>query len=115
MGRLSGKNTFVTGAAGGIGLETSILFAQEGANVLLADISEAALEKAVEKVKEFLPAGSQQKIVGAKVDVSKEADVQKAIESLDEFGGVDVVFNNAGIMHADVSFFMSQRRKRNRG
>ncbi|RPA84157.1 3-oxoacyl-reductase [Ascobolus immersus RN42] len=99
--RLAGKNTFITGAAGGIGLETSILFAQEGANVLLADISEAALEKAVNKVKEFLPSGSEQKIVGLKVDVSKEEDVKKAIESLDAQGGVDVVFNNAGIMHAD--------------
>lgn len=39
----------------GIGLETAILFAKEGANVLLADISEPALEKAIAKVKELVP------------------------------------------------------------
>jgi NAD(P)-dependent dehydrogenase (short-subunit alcohol dehydrogenase family) len=54
-GRLAGKNAIVTGAAGGIGLETSILFAKEGASVLLADISEPALEKALAKVKQLVP------------------------------------------------------------
>lgn len=43
------------GSYSGIGLETAILFAKEGANVLLADISEPALEKAVAKVKELVP------------------------------------------------------------
>lgn len=43
----------------GIGLETAILFAKEGANVLLADISEPALEKAVAKVKELVPAATR--------------------------------------------------------
>jgi NAD(P)-dependent dehydrogenase (short-subunit alcohol dehydrogenase family) len=53
MGRLAGKNTIITGAAGGIGLETSILFAKEGANVLMSDINEEQLNKAVKRVKEF--------------------------------------------------------------
>jgi NADP-dependent 3-hydroxy acid dehydrogenase YdfG len=55
MGRLHHKNAIVTGAAGGIGLETCILFAKEGANVLMADISKPALEKAAAKVKELVP------------------------------------------------------------
>ncbi|KAL7798883.1 hypothetical protein V8C43DRAFT_276481 [Trichoderma afarasin] len=99
VGRLAGKNAIITGAAGGIGLETAILFAKEGANVLLADISEPALEKAVAKVKELVPAATR--LETRKCDVSKEADVQGMIESLDSWGGLDVIFNNAGIMHAN--------------
>ncbi|KAJ2903272.1 putative short-chain dehydrogenase reductase family protein [Zalerion maritima] len=97
-GRLSGKNAIITGAAGGIGLETSILFAQEGANVLLADISTEAVEKAMTKVKELVP--NANKVETVICDVSKEAAVQVMVESLDSWGGVDVMFNNAGIMHA---------------
>ncbi|KAI9805026.1 MAG: hypothetical protein M1833_006330 [Piccolia ochrophora] len=99
MGRLDGKNAVVTGAAGGIGLETSILMVREGARVLMADISEPALERALGKVKELCPSGITP--VTAVCDVSKEDDVKAAVESLDEWGGVDVVFNNAGIMHAE--------------
>ncbi|KAL5093884.1 hypothetical protein Trisim1_009360 [Trichoderma cf. simile WF8] len=99
VGRLAGKNAIITGAAGGIGLETAILFAKEGANVLLADISEPALEKAVAKVKELVPSATR--LETRKCDVSKEADVQAMIESLDSWGGLDVIFNNAGIMHAN--------------
>ncbi|KAM0449657.1 hypothetical protein ACHAO4_007322 [Trichoderma viride] len=99
VGRLAGKNAIITGAAGGIGLETAILFAKEGANVLLADISEPALEKAVTKVKELVPSATR--LETRKCDVSKEADVQAMIESVDAWGGLDVIFNNAGIMHAN--------------
>ncbi|KAL7805207.1 hypothetical protein V8C44DRAFT_341180 [Trichoderma aethiopicum] len=98
VGRLAGKNAIITGAAGGIGLETAILFAKEGASVLLADISEPALEKALAKVKQLVP--NAPRLETRKCDVSKEADVQAMIESLDAWGGLDVIFNNAGIMHA---------------
>ncbi|PSN69115.1 NAD(P)-binding protein [Corynespora cassiicola Philippines] len=83
----------------GIGLETSILFAREGANVLLSDISAPALEKAVAKVKEVVP--EAKKVESRVTDVSKEADVQAMVEHVDSWGGLDVIFNNAGIMHAD--------------
>ncbi|KAB8336770.1 hypothetical protein FH972_021079 [Carpinus fangiana] len=98
-GRLAGKNAIVTGAAGGIGLETCILFAKEGASVLMTDISEPALEKAVTKLKELVP--EVVKVETAKCDVSNEKSVAAVVESLDSWGGVDVMFNNAGIMHAD--------------
>ncbi|KIX93734.1 uncharacterized protein Z520_10640 [Fonsecaea multimorphosa CBS 102226] len=97
-GRLAGKNAIITGAAGGIGLETTILFAREGASVLMADISEPALEKAIAKVKELVP--NPPRLETVKCDVSKESDVQAAVESQDRHGGVDIMFNNAGIMHA---------------
>lgn len=97
-GRLQGKNAIVTGAAGGIGLETSILFAKEGASVLMADISAPALEKALAKVKILVPGAVRVETIVC--DVSKEAQVQAMVESLDSWGGLDVIFNNAGIMHA---------------
>ncbi|KAJ9131636.1 NAD(P)-binding domain protein [Pleurostoma richardsiae] len=98
MGRLEGKNAIITGAAGGIGLETTILFAKEGAQVMMADISGPALEKALAKVKQLVP--SAKKIETKVCDVSKESQVQALVEALDSWGGVDVMFNNAGIMHA---------------
>ncbi|KAI0015100.1 hypothetical protein F4780DRAFT_784496 [Xylariomycetidae sp. FL0641] len=97
-GRLAGKNAIVTGAAGGIGLETTILFAKEGANVLMADISGPALEKAKAKVLQLIPNATR--IETTTCDVSKESQVQAMVESLDSWGGLDVIFNNAGIMHA---------------
>lgn len=63
MGRLTGKNTIITGAAGGIGLETSILFAKEGAKVLMCDINGDQLARAVAKVKEFAPQATAEPFV----------------------------------------------------
>jgi NAD(P)-dependent dehydrogenase (short-subunit alcohol dehydrogenase family) len=91
--RLEGKNAIVTGAAGGIGLETTILFLREGASVVLA-------EKALAKAKEVVPDAVGQ-VKTAKCDVSKEADIKALVDSVDEWGGLDIMFNNAGIMHAD--------------
>ncbi|KAH7116713.1 hypothetical protein B0J11DRAFT_537384 [Dendryphion nanum] len=100
MGRLEGKNCIVTGAAGGIGLETSILFIREGANVLLSDISGPALEKALSKLHALFP-NTTSKIETKITDVSKESDIAAMVSHLDSWGGLDVLFNNAGIMHAD--------------
>lgn len=98
QGRLAGKNAIITGGAGGIGLETSILFAKEGASILMADISGPALEKAKAKVLQLVPNASR--VETTICDVSKEDQVKSMIESLDSWGGLDVIFNNAGIMHA---------------
>jgi NAD(P)-dependent dehydrogenase (short-subunit alcohol dehydrogenase family) len=85
----------------GVGLETSILFAREGALVLMADISEPALERALVKVKELVP--NAVRVETIKCDVAKESDVKSMVEYQDNWGGTDVMFNNAGIMHADDS------------
>ena len=66
----------------------------------MTDISEPALSKAVAKAKELAPHMTG-KVDTMKCDVSKEPDVQAVVERLDEWGGVDVVFNNAGIMHGE--------------
>ena len=63
MGRLTDKNAIITGAAGGIGLETSILFAKEGANVLMSDINGDQLARAVARVKELVPEATAEPFV----------------------------------------------------
>ncbi|KAF7554608.1 hypothetical protein G7Z17_g2793 [Cylindrodendrum hubeiense] len=98
VARLSGKNAIITGAAGGVGLETTILMLQEGASVLMTDVNSAALEKALVKVNTVVPIHDG-KVQTQVVDVSKETDVEAAVATLDAWGGVDVMFNNAGIMH----------------
>ena len=82
----------------GIGLQTTILFLREGASVLMTDVSEPALAKGVATAKELAPHMTG-KVETMKCDVSKETDVQAMVEHLDDWGGVDVMFNNAGIMH----------------
>ncbi|KAL9108042.1 MAG: hypothetical protein Q9227_007148 [Pyrenula ochraceoflavens] len=98
-GRLAGKNAIITGAAGGIGLETTILFAREGARVLMADISEPALATGLKKAREHVPPTAE--ILTRKCDVTSEDSISSLVSSLDSYGGVDIMFNNAGIMHAD--------------
>lgn len=97
VNRLQGKNAIVTGAGGGIGLETSIQFAIEGANVLLSDVNEEALAKALAEVKQRAAEGT--KVETLKADVSKETEVKALVDHVEAWGGVDVMFNNAGIMH----------------
>lgn len=63
----------------------------------MADISEPALEKAKAKVQQLVPSAS---VATTLCDVSKEPQVAAMVESLDARGGLDVIFNNAGIMHA---------------
>lgn len=68
--------------------------------MLMADISAEALEKGLMKVHQLSP-HIQNKILSTVCDVSKESDVQAMVEKVDVWGGVDIMFNNAGIMHAD--------------
>ncbi|KAL8739666.1 MAG: hypothetical protein Q9190_007552, partial [Brigantiaea leucoxantha] len=98
-GRLAGKNAVITGAAGGIGLETTILFVREGASVLMTDISTPALSTALAKVHAVLPDISSPHLETMTCDVSKESDIAAAVSHLDSWGGLDIIFNNAGIMH----------------
>lgn len=71
---------------------------QEGASVLMADVHAGNLEKALAKVKEVV-LDHKGKVAIKVVDVTKEAEVEAAVGVVDEWGGVDIMFNNAGIMH----------------
>jgi len=93
MGRLDGKVAVITGAAGGIGREAAVLFSQEGASVCVADVSAEAGEEAAAGCRE---AFFQQ------VDVTDPASVDSMYAAAAErYGGVDVLYNNAGIMPPD--------------
>ena len=65
----------------------------------MADISEDALSKATSKIKDMF--SGHPRLETIKCDVSKEAEVAAMVSHLDSWGGVDIMFNNAGIMHAD--------------
>ncbi|GAA5984601.1 hypothetical protein JCM5350_008153 [Sporobolomyces pararoseus] len=96
--RLQNKVCIITGAGNGIGLETSLVFANEGAHVVAADINFEAAQKTVALIEKECK-GSV-KAIAVKVDVSKEEEIKQMVkQAVDEFGRLDVVFNNAGIMH----------------
>jgi len=91
MARLVEKTAIITGAAGGIGLATSTLFAQEGAKVLLVDINEQALQEAVAAI------GSDA-VSYAVADVTQPEQVQAYIRTaVERYDGIDVFINNAAI------------------
>ena len=74
---------------------------KEDASVLMTDISSSALEKALHTLKEIIGPLGKRKVETMVCDVSVEDQVKAAVDRLDSWGGVDVMFNNAGIMHAD--------------
>jgi NAD(P)-dependent dehydrogenase (short-subunit alcohol dehydrogenase family) len=76
-----------------------VLFAREGASVLMADISGVAVDNAKRQLLELVP--DAVRVETTLCDVSKEQDVADAVALLDTWGGLDVIFNNAGIMHKD--------------
>ena len=92
--RLENKKAIVTGGAGGIGRATALAFAAEGAAVAVVDLREDAALAVVEEIR---AAGGTAVAIAA--DVSNEDDIQRIIATtVEEFGGVNVVFNNAGII-----------------
>jgi NAD(P)-dependent dehydrogenase (short-subunit alcohol dehydrogenase family) len=92
MGKLDGKVAVVTGAASGIGRATALLFAAEGAKVVVADWQEAGEEAATEARSN----GGEATFL--KVDVSKAEDVERMVAAaVDRYGRLDVLFNNAGV------------------
>ncbi|MGH7324135.1 MAG: SDR family NAD(P)-dependent oxidoreductase [Candidatus Rokuibacteriota bacterium] len=97
MNRLENKVTFITGAGQGIGREAAVLFAGEGARVVVADIDEKTAKETVRLVE---AAGGQALAVTG--DVALEADVARMIEDgARHFGALHVLYNNAGVLWKD--------------
>jgi NAD(P)-dependent dehydrogenase (short-subunit alcohol dehydrogenase family) len=97
MGRLDGKVALITGGASGMGMVASKLFAAEGARVVLADVVDEAGEAVG---KEIADAGGEAAYVHA--DVSRETDAREMVDAaVERFGGLNVLYNNAGVMLAD--------------
>jgi NAD(P)-dependent dehydrogenase (short-subunit alcohol dehydrogenase family) len=93
MGRLDGKVCVITGAGGGMGREAALLFGDEGAQVCVADIDLDAATKTADETRDAFP---------HQVDVADEASVRQMMDATAErYGGIDVLYNNAGISPGD--------------
>ena len=94
--KLSDRTALITGAASGIGREASLLFAAEGANVVLCDINDKGGSQTVEEIRS---GGGSAVYVHA--DVSRAEDCSSMVQTAEShFGGLHILFNNAGIMHS---------------
>ncbi len=92
--KLKEKICIITGGAKGIGEASSILFAKEGATVVICDMDQEALDKTLEQVKAISPNS-----MAVKIDISNKDEVIKMTQSVvEKFGRIDVLVNNAGII-----------------
>jgi NAD(P)-dependent dehydrogenase (short-subunit alcohol dehydrogenase family) len=92
--RLASKVALITGGGSGIGRETALLFAREGAAVVIADVNDAGAQESVSRVQS---AGGRALAVHA--DVSQAPDCERMVAATERsFGKLDVLFNNAGVM-----------------
>jgi NAD(P)-dependent dehydrogenase (short-subunit alcohol dehydrogenase family) len=102
MGRLSGKKAIVTGAGSGIGRATTKLFANEGASVLAVDLNEAGLAETLAG----LDSDAEGVVKTHTADVGDETQVEGFVNRCIElFGGLDVIYANAGISGGAVPLF----------
>lgn len=94
--RFEGKVAFVTGAGSGIGRAAALAFAREGANVVVADISDKGNQETARMVEEL---GARS--LAVRCNVTQAGDIQAALDkTIDAFGRLDFAFNNAGIEYA---------------
>lgn len=94
--RLQGKVALITGGGGGIGRETATLFAREGAQIVVVDVNDQAGEETVAATQAL---GGE--AIYVRADVSRAADCEAMIAAAEErFGKLNILFNNAGIMHS---------------
>ena len=94
MGKLSGKVAIITGGTSGIGKATALLFAEEGARVVITGRRAELGQRVVEEISQRGAGG-----VFVQADHSQAEDCSRVVEqTLSEFGRVDILFNNAGIV-----------------
>lgn len=93
--RLEGKTAVITGGASGMGRATVLRFLDEGANVVVADFNAVTGQETLDLA---IAQGHGERVRFVKTDVASEADIEAMFAcALDNFGHLDVVFNNAGV------------------
>src|SRR5690349_4562425 len=101
MGKLDGKVAVVTGAASGNGRGMAVRFAEEGADVVIADLDDAGMEETARLVKQ-----QERQALTRRCDVANKADVDALLAAtVERFGHVDVVVANAGVAEHDTDCF----------
>ncbi len=92
--KLKDKVAFITGAASGIGREIAVVFAREGANIVIADLNKEAADAAAADIAKT----NGVKAIGVAVDVTSEEQVNAGVEAaVAQLGGIDILISNAGI------------------
>jgi NAD(P)-dependent dehydrogenase (short-subunit alcohol dehydrogenase family) len=99
MELLKDKVALVTGAAQGIGREIALAFAEQGADVMIADIAGEKISAAAEEI----ACCTGRRVLGMALDVSKKAQVEAVVRaSVERLGGIDILVNNAGILRPNL-------------
>lgn len=98
--QLSNQTAFVTGAGSGLGREIALAFAREGARVMATDVNAESAAETAAACAEAAPGAES-----CRCDVSDSSSVKQAFARLDAgFGSIDVLVNNAGIIHTDPTY-----------
>ncbi|MHA1265451.1 MAG: SDR family NAD(P)-dependent oxidoreductase [Candidatus Helarchaeota archaeon] len=102
--KLKGKTAIVTGGASGIGRQACLDFAEEGANVVIADINETGAKQVADEIQ-----AKGGKALAVKCDVTRSSDVKSTVQKcLDTFGRIDILICNAGILRDNLIHRMSE-------
>ena len=95
MSRLQGKTALITGGGAGLGRAMALRFIEEGARILIGDLSEAALRETTDLVARM---GAEEALLTRRMDVTSEEDCQSAVgAAVDHWGRLDILVANAGI------------------
>lgn len=97
---LADRTAVVTGGASGMGRATALLFAEEGADVVIADIQEDPREGGT-PTHELIESDTAQEATFVECDVRSPADLEAAVEEADTYGGIDVMFNCAAVIQLE--------------
>jgi NAD(P)-dependent dehydrogenase (short-subunit alcohol dehydrogenase family) len=102
---LKGKVALITGGGGGIGFATAKLFAEEGADIVIAELDMKKAEKAKKEIEDK----TGRKVMVLEVDVSKKTQVDEMVgKAITEFGRIDILVNNVGIYLAESVLTLSE-------